>query len=151
MIAHRYLDVRYLGQSFELTVDYPKRPTSGNFQRSIGASFYRAHLRRFGYADRTQPVEIVNLRLKLELPVEKPRLTLESMGDDDPSAALTGQARVIFRDGPKNTPMYQRDQLLPGNRLTGPALLLQLDATVVLSPGWTGTIDDFGNLVAERV
>lgn len=151
MGARRFLDVRYLGQSFELTVDYPKRPTSRNFQRSIGASFYRAHLRRFGYADRSQPVEIVNLRLKLELPVEKSSLTRESMGDDDPSAALTGKARVIFRDGPQNTPMYQRDRLQPGNRLTGPALLLQLDATIVLSPGWVGTVDTFGNLVAERV
>ncbi|MCH7622148.1 MAG: hydantoinase/oxoprolinase family protein [Chloroflexi bacterium] len=151
MVARRNLDVRYLGQSFELTVDYPKRPTSGNFQRSIGASFYRAHLQRFGYADRAQPVEIVNLRLKLVLPVEKPRLTWESIGDGDPSAALTGQARIIFRDGPIKTPMYQRDQLKPGNRLTGPALLLQLDATIVLSPGWAGTVDSFGNLVAERV
>ncbi len=151
MVSRRYLDVRYLGQSFELTVDYSKRPTSGNFQRSIGASFYRAHLQRFGYADRAQPVEIVNLRLKLELPVEKPRLPGESRGDDDPSAALTGQARVIFRDGPKNTPMYQRDRRLPGNRLTGPALLLQMDATIILSPGWAGTVDSFGNLVAERV
>ena len=96
-------------------------------------------------------MEIVNLRLKLELPVEKPQLTWESMSDDDPSAALTGQARVIFPDGPKNTPMYQRDLLLPGNRLTGPVLLLQLDATIVLSPGWAGTVDSLGNLVAERV
>ncbi len=151
MVARRNLDVRYLGQSFELAVDYPKRPTPGNFQRSISASFYRAHLQRFGYADRAQPVEIVNLRLKLVLPVEKPRLTWESIGDDDPSAALTGQARIIFRDGPIKTPMYQRDQLKPGNRLTGPALLLQLDATIVLSPGWAGTVDSFGNLVAERV
>ncbi|MFB3120191.1 MAG: hydantoinase/oxoprolinase family protein, partial [Stenotrophomonas maltophilia] len=94
MVARRYLDVRYLGQSFELTIDYPKRPTSGNFQRSIGASFYRAHLQRFGYADRSQPVEIVNLRLKLELPVEKPQLTWENMGDSDPSEALAGQAQV---------------------------------------------------------
>ena len=156
MFARRYLDVRYLGQSFELTLDYPKRPNSGNsqrsnFQRSIGARFYRAHLQRFGYADRSQPVEIVNLRLKLELPVEKPRLPGESAGDSDPSAALIGQARVIFRDGPLNTPMYQRDRLRPGNHLTGPALLLQLDATIVLSPGWAGTVDSFGNLVAERV
>ena len=155
MVARRYLDVRYLGQSFELTVDYPKRPTSrnfqvSNFQRSISTSFYRAHLQRFGYADRSQPVEIVNLRLKLELAVEKPRLTWEGMGDGNPTAALTGQAQVIFRDGPKNTPMYHRDRLQSGTHLTGPALLLQLDATIVLSPGWTGTVDSFGNLVAER-
>ena len=151
LVAHRFLDVRYLGQSFELTVDYPKRPPRGDLQRSIGASFYRAHLQRFGYADRSQPVEIVNLRLKVELPVEKPRLTLATVEDSDPSAAEAGQARVMFRDGPEDTQMYHRDRLHPGRRLTGPALLLQLDATIVLPPGWSGTVDSYGNLVAERV
>ena len=57
----------------------------------------------------------------------------------------------MFRDGPESTPMYQRDRLRAGNCLTGPALLLQLDATIVLSPGWAGTVDSFGNLVAERI
>ena len=69
MTARRFLDVRYVGQSFELTVDYPTSRSSRSSEglaRAISDSFYRAHLQRFGYADRNEPVEIVNLRLKLE-------------------------------------------------------------------------------------
>ena len=88
MTARRFLDVRYLGQSFELTVDYPGNNPSNRrsdersnrrsneqgpaLRRRIADSFHRAHLQRFGYADRNEPVEVVNLRLKLELQVDKP-------------------------------------------------------------------------------
>ena len=70
MVARRFLDVRYVGQSFELTVDYPARSTrtrgiGADLAKVIGDGFYKAHLRRFGYADRSEPVEIVNQRLKL--------------------------------------------------------------------------------------
>ena len=61
MTARRFLDVRYVGQSFELTVDYPTSRasrTSEGLARAISDSFYRAHLQRFGYADRAEPVEI---------------------------------------------------------------------------------------------
>ena len=69
MTARRFLDVRYVGQSFELTVDFPTSRASRSSEglaRAISDSFYRAHLQRFGYADRAEPVEIVNLRLKLD-------------------------------------------------------------------------------------
>ena len=60
MKARRFLDVRYQGQSFELTIDYPaptRRSNSVGVRRSIADSFYKAHLQRFGYADRAEPVE----------------------------------------------------------------------------------------------
>ena len=74
MVARRFLDVRYVGQSFELTVDCPSLTGRGDLTRSIASEFYAAHLQRFGYADRALPVEVVNLRLKLELAVDKPLL-----------------------------------------------------------------------------
>ena len=66
MVPRRFLDVRYVGQSFELTVDCPALTGRGDLTRSIASEFYAAHLQRFGYADRALPVEVVNLRLKLE-------------------------------------------------------------------------------------
>jgi N-methylhydantoinase A len=47
------------------------------------------------------------------------------------------------------TPTYARAKLQAGNRLTGPALVLQYDATVVITPGWMGRVDEFGNLWLE--
>ena len=165
MTAHRFLDARYVGQSFELTIDYPA-PSSrrSDLQRAIANRFYQAHMQRFGYADRMEAVEIVNLRLKLELEVEKPSPRLEngpedtgpqpgqsssSKSESDASAALIEEAEVVFREGVLTTELYQRERLMPGNRIDGPALLLQLDTTIVVPPGWGGVVDPFGNLILE--
>ena len=150
MTARRFLDVRYLGQSFELTVDYPTsrgaRTTEG-LTRAISDSFYRAHLQRFGYADRGEPVEIVNLRLKLDLAVEKPDLPPMPPAGQDPSQARIATVGVVFREGELDSPLYQRELLATGNRISGPALVVQLDTTTVVPPGWHGEIDPYGNLL----
>ena len=155
MEVRRFVDVRYVGQSFELTIDYPAAPRSGTTRRdlrqAIGESFYRAHLRRFGYADRNQPVEIVNLRLKLELEVEKLELTPADPGPSDPSSAQTGEAQVVFSQGVTTAALYQRDQLHCGHLIFGPALILQMDTTIVLPPGWNAEVDPLGNLLLELV
>jgi N-methylhydantoinase A/oxoprolinase/acetone carboxylase beta subunit len=149
MKARRFFDVRYVGQSYELTIDYPTLTPRSDLRRAISNSFYHAHLQRFGYADRAEAVEIVNLRLKLELEVEKPRITPEQPSPADPSPAQMDEAAVVFRNGSLNTPLYDRAKLHAGNRIQGPALLLQLDTTIVVPPGWGGSVDPYGNLVLE--
>jgi N-methylhydantoinase A len=149
MQAHRFVDARYVGQSFELTVDYPSARSRGDLLRTIGNSFYQAHLQRFGYADRNEAVEIVNLRLKLELAVDKPQIAPEPAGPPDSSAALMGKAPVVFQEGSLETSLYDRDKLHSGNVIQGPSLLLQLDTTIVVPPGWRGAVDPYGNLVLE--
>jgi len=150
MRPRRSLDVRYQGQSFELPIDYPGASRRIDLKRAIAASFYKAHLQRFGYADRAQPVEVVNLRLKLELAVDKPAATPEPEGPADPRAALLDHAEVVFASGRQATPMYLRERLRCGNCIPGPALVLQMDSTTVVAPGWTGVADAWGNLVLER-
>ena len=148
IITHRLVDTRYLGQSFELTVNYPQRPTRGNLTSSISASFYKAHMQRFGYADKSQPIEIVNLRVQAEIAVEKPKLIEKPFTDSDPSKAVAGFSQVTFSTGPQSAIMYYRSLLEPGNYIEGPAILIQMDSTIVLSQGWSGIIDGFGNLIA---
>ena len=107
MTARRFLDVRYVGQSFELTVDFPSSRSSRSSEglaRAISDSFYRAHLQRFGYADRNEPVEIVNLRLKLDLAVDKPDLELDTVHREPASTAsaesgFRGRGLSRRRDG----------------------------------------------------
>ena len=150
MTARRFLDVRYVGQSFELTVDYPTSRgsrSSDGLARAISDSFYRAHLQRFGYADRGEPVEIVNLRLKLDLAVDKPDLQLEARQGTDSSGAQISTVSVVFREGELDTPLYQRELLAADNRIAGPALVVQLDTTTVVPPGWQGEVDAYGNLL----
>ena len=150
MTSRRFLDVRYVGQSFELTVDYPTSRASRSSEglaRAISDSFYRAHLQRFGYADRGEPVEIVNLRLKLDLAVDKPDLPPQTREGSDPSQAQIASVSVVFREGEMVSPLYQRELLATGNHLSGPALVVQLDTTTVIPPGWQGEVDPYGNLL----
>ena len=150
MTARRFLDVRYVGQSFELTVDYPTSRgsrTSEGLARAISDGFFRAHLQRFGYADRAEPVEIVNLRLKLDLAVAKPDLQLDATRGSGLDQAEIERVAVVFREGEMETPLYDRDLLSVGDRITGPALVVQLDTTTVVPPGWQGGVDAYGNLL----
>ena len=152
MNASRFVDLRYVGQSFELTIDYPslsRNQDTGRMRRAISDSFHRAHLQRFGYSDRGEPVEVVNLRLKLGLELDKPSANFEPDSGPDSSGALTGEAEVMFPLGPRATPLYQRELLAPGNRINGPAIALQMDTTIVVPPGWAGRVDPLGNLVLE--
>ena len=157
MVSLRFLDTRYVGQSFELTIEHPfdqgatwrVSTRRQDLRLAVGESFYRAHLRRFGYADRKQPVEIVNLRLKLELEVEKPEAAPQTPGSADPSTALIGESEVVFPQGVTSAGLYQRGLLHCGNRINGPALILQMDTTVVLPPGWQAVVDVLGNLILE--
>ena len=150
MAARRFLDVRYVGQSFELTVSCPALDgDDGSLSDSISAEFYETHLQRFGYADRALPIEIVNLRLKLELAMDKPQLAPAPAQDADASHAATGVAEAVFAGGAAATTLYDRERLQTGNRIAGPALLLQLDTTIVVPPGWAGEVDAYGNLALE--
>ncbi len=149
MVPRRFLDVRYVGQSFELTVDCPSLTGRGDLTRSIASEFYAAHLQRFGYADRALPVEVVNLRLKLELAVDKPILEPAPDSGRAASHAAVGNVEVVFAEGSMDTTLYDRDRLQTGNRIAGPALLLQLDTTIVVPPGWAGEVDPYGNLLLE--
>ena len=149
MTARRFLDVRYVGQSFEITVDCPSLTGRGDLTRSISSGFYASHLQRFGYADRSLPIEVVNLRLKLELAVDKPDLEPAAYVGADAAHAVTGSAEVVFPGSRVDTMLYDRNRLETGNRVPGPALLLQLDTTIVIPPDWTGVADPYGNLLLE--
>ena len=149
MTPRRFLDVRYVGQSFELTVDCPPLAEPGDLTADISTDFYEAHLQRFGYADAALPIEVVNLRLKLELAMDKPELEPAANQGSDSAPAVIGNAEVVFAEGPIATTLYNRDLLQTGNRIAGPALLLQLDTTIVVPPGWNGEVDPYGNLTLE--
>lgn len=145
----RSLDVRYLGQSYELNVAYPGG--KADFIRSVGNAFHRAHRQRFGYADSTEPVEVVNIRLKAVVPVDKPKNTPLDDTDSSPRAAVIGEAHVTFAQGRATCKLYSREKLKPGNVVKAPAIVVQMDSTTVIPLGWKGRVDTFMNIMLERV
>jgi N-methylhydantoinase A len=149
MIFQRFLDVRYIGQSFELTIDCPNLYSTKNLSGTIANTFQKVHQRRFGYADKNEPIEIVNLRLKLQIDVEKPVHIPNQYSSESPDDALISSQLVYFREGPVDTKLFDRELLKTGNTIQGPALIVQMDSTTLIPPHWIGTVDPYSNLVME--
>ncbi len=151
LVAQRSLDVRYVGQSFELNVDYPSHKRSGSAGQGLAAAiareFHKAHQQRFGYSDPTEPIEIVNVRLKMVVPVDKPLPHPEEPTGESPKDALVDEVPAIFQRGEHKMALYMRDLLHCGNKILGPALVLQMDATTLIPPGWKGEMDRHRNLI----
>jgi N-methylhydantoinase A len=137
----RLLDMRYIGQAFEITV-----PAKGDFLKA----FHRAHERRYGYANTASPAEVVNVRARLIGATPKPELPRSRPGRPDASAAVADVRRAFFRGKPLATLVYNRANLRAGHRFGGPAIVAEYSATTVVPPGWRCRVDAFENLILER-
>jgi N-methylhydantoinase A len=144
------LDMRYTGQSHELTIPYEisnlQSPISSS-QSPISNLFHTAHETRYGYQQPDAAVEIVTLRLSAVAPVTPPQLPQPPPGDADAGAALIGKKSVWFEQRLLPTRLYQREKLRPGNRFVGPAVVFQYDTTTVIPPAWEAVVDSFSNLI----
>jgi N-methylhydantoinase A len=141
MILEPHLDMRYRGQSFELIV-----PFEDNWEEA----FHDKHKATYGYKDPGRPVEIVNLRLLARGKREKPTLS----GPRQPSKGrekkvFAGEKRVVFSGDEISTPVLAREDILPGERFKGPAIVVEYSSTTVIPPFARGYADDHGNLILE--
>jgi len=133
------LDMRYRGQSYELTV--PFTPT-------FTADFHTVHARAYGYSEPSVPVEVVNVRLRATGHLPRPPLTpLPVQAQPTPAPFETRQ--VILADGPAETPFYEGKALQPSHHLVGPAVIVHPDTTVFLGPGDGLRVDEYRNLIVE--
>ncbi|MEM1126345.1 MAG: hydantoinase/oxoprolinase family protein [Bacteroidota bacterium] len=148
---HAALDLRYAGQSYELTVPMPSGQDLSARLRATLDAFHEAHTQRYGYATPDAPVEVVSVRLHAQIPAPPWPLTPQPTATAPLVSALLTTKPVWFTpDAPTPTPHYDRARLQPGHTLTGPALLLQYDTTTVLPPGWTARVDPWTHLLLEH-
>jgi N-methylhydantoinase A len=139
----RSLDLRYLGQSYELSVAF-----DGDLE-SAAQSFHELHGRRFGHSKPGAALEIVNVRLRAVTAADKPELAATSPGTADAQGAVIGSKEVAFGETAMAT-LYDRARLEPGNQFSGPAIVFQFDTTTVIPPEWEATVDDYRNLLLVR-
>lgn len=145
-----FLDIRYRGQSYELTVSLAQPATSAAVQQAV-EEFHAAHAVRYGYAMHDEIVEIVTLRLRGTGPGVELHLPHEPLGLPEPDVAQMGTKPVWFRpDSPHISTCYDRARLRPGHRFDGPAMVFQFDTTTVVAPGWTAFVDSLHNLWLAR-
>jgi N-methylhydantoinase A len=152
---HRHLrsaDLRYAGQAFEVRVPAPDGAVDDAFVDAVATAFHDAHEQLYGYAfrgDARQPVEWVNLRVTGVGPIERPQLADLPAREGGVERARSG-VRPVFFDDWADTPVYWRPDLAPGDGVEGPAVVEEFGSTVPLHPGYTATVDRFGNLLVRR-
>jgi N-methylhydantoinase A len=137
--VERTADLRYVGQSFELEV-----PVGDPLAlEEIRERFDAAHERAYGYR-MDEPVELVALRVAARVENEAPTTGYEGADDAD-----RGTRAAIFDGERHEVPVFARDWVAPGTTLDGPAVLEDDESTVVVRPGWSGTVRPDGSLVLE--
>tara|TARA_B100002052_G_C15870371_1_gene594406 strand:- start:154 stop:2151 length:1998 start_codon:yes stop_codon:yes gene_type:complete len=143
----KLLDVRYHGQSFELTIECPV--SEKNFKEDIKNTFNRYHFERFGYNDETQSLEVVNLRLRV-VGITK-EVEMKSAEPVHRMAQDSGNANIGFVNaGLLDSKVYERSKLVSGNYFQGPGLVVQMDCTVLVPPDWKAKVDGWHNLIIEQ-
>jgi N-methylhydantoinase A len=143
-VAERSLDLRYRGQGYELNVRYdPQAP-----ERSVKA-FHELHRQRYGFADESRLVEIVNVRVRMIAASEPYEPERGALVAGDGSAACSAQREVWFEGGWRPTRFYERELLRAGDVIAGPAMITEYTAATLLPPGCTARVDGLGNLVID--
>ena len=153
IVFRRILDMRYVGQEYTVTVPMPDDALDEQALQELGARFHRLHESRYGHASASEPIEIVHLRLSALGPVSKPVLPEIERGGVSPNeGAELGALQAVFdgEAGRVHTPVYRRGDLRAGNRIDGPAIVVEKTATIVIEPGFACEIMAQGHLSIRR-
>lgn len=138
-------DMRYVGQSFEIEVPIDPNAIRDGDLAAIGSAFHATHARLYDFSDPEGEIELVNLRLSaigagpaLELPV----------GSDETAAAASPERTIAVHTAGRmrETGLYRRGMLRPGDRFSGPAIVAQDDTTFAIPPGAEVRVDRHHNL-----
>jgi N-methylhydantoinase A/oxoprolinase/acetone carboxylase beta subunit len=153
MLIQRIAECRYLGQGYELRVDAAPGMIDDAWAQRLRSAFDDIHEREYSRRFEDADVEIPNVRVRgigLMPPLETPEV---DHGAASPDEALRREGEAWFRVSGRleqvPTRYYERAALRAGNRLEGPAIVLQYDSTTVVPPGVGAHVDPFGNILIE--
>jgi len=138
------LDLRYVGQSFTLSIPCNPEETTWDVVRE---AFHTRHNQTFGRADRHSDVELVNIRLFSLGLIDKPSMVL----NDKPSGApIVEHRQVWFGEDWINCPVLDRSQMVLGEKFKGPMIIEEAGGTSVVPPEWVVYVHASGSLDCQR-
>lgn len=142
IILQRGISMRYFGQWRSLQV------TMGHGQEALQhavETFHEEHERQFAFRQDDNPVEVYQVHLRAVGKTPRPTFTPATTSED--SLPETKHTREVYFDGAwHTTPIFDRAQLHCGVEFEGPAVVEQLDATTLVPPGATATVDEWMNI-----
>jgi N-methylhydantoinase A len=141
VMLERFFDMRYEGQSWEIVT-----PAKGDFVEN----FHALHERSYGYRNESRAVQAVNVRLRARGVPEKPAFERAEPGPQEISPeAIVDRREVVFGGEPLASLVFDRERLVPGNRIRGPAVIVEYTSTLLVPPFASGRVDEYGNLVLD--
>ncbi len=144
------LDMRYEGQAFEVPLSIDADTLKKDGLAGVTARFDEEHNRLFTF-NMDSAHELVNLRavaLGPSLMLDAPALP---EGNGDPIAAKI-RDHELWADGRMQPAViYDRAKLLAGDRIPGPAIIVEMDSTTLIEAGCAGTVDKVGNILINPV
>jgi N-methylhydantoinase A len=139
-ISARSADLRYAGQGYEINV-----PAGSEMLESFNA----AHRKRYGHADESRDVEVVSVRVRMTAQAERIELPRKAKIGKECAHAVLKKKAVMFEGKWCEVPVLDRERLVPGNQLAGPAIVHEYSATTVVLPGCRAEVDEYSNIVIE--
>ncbi|MEO1203743.1 MAG: hydantoinase/oxoprolinase family protein, partial [Pseudomonadota bacterium] len=140
-------DIRYQGQGLQLTVEFDLKDLKRKGFSVIGDQFDEKHRQLFTFA-LDNDKEFVNLRAVAQGREATLMATKLSRGGANPTQkSKIGRSRVFLDGKNRNAQLYDRRELKAGNRIDGPAIVLEMDSTTVILPGHVGKVDKVGNIL----
>ncbi len=140
------VDCLYEGQGYELNIEFDG--TDGDWRNRLRKRFEEKHEAEYGHYFEDDPIEVLNLRVAATADAaEYGSISIEH-GDKDPTHAQTRTSEVYFgtslRPVRLTAPRYDREGLLAGNVIEGPAIIDEFDSTVVVAPDWIAEVLESG-------
>jgi N-methylhydantoinase A len=152
LLFQRYLNICYPGQTFDMPVpavtDAQGRMSQHQLEATVEA-FHDLHEELHTYAVREEEPVIRSARVQTIGQTEKPGLAAPRAPESGVEAALRSRRPAYFDGRFQDTPVYDGDELGPGHRIEGPAIVEERFTTVVLYPGHVAEIDRWGNTVVR--
>ncbi|MEY3307050.1 MAG: hypothetical protein RLZZ413_1088 [Pseudomonadota bacterium] len=151
IIVKRSIDMRYVGQVHECSVEIGNFKVDAKSIARIKDAFHKRHEELYTYAEPQSVVEVVNIESTVYGVVEKPERMTIGKGAT-PAKALKGHRDAVFSaDGKRmRTPIYDGTPLGVGATIKGPAVIEEITTTIVLEPGWTARLDASGSYLITR-
>ncbi|HEX5023204.1 MAG TPA: hydantoinase/oxoprolinase family protein, partial [Candidatus Binatia bacterium] len=151
IVFERAADMRYVGQEHAVAVRMPANAGDESARTEIKRRFDEAHELRYSHSAPEESADIVSLRVSAIGRLRKPHFAQIAQGQAMPPAnSRRGVRTVLFEGaGAIESPVYDREKLLQGNVIAGPAIIEEVASTTVVEPGDTATVNGFGHLVLQ--
>ena len=151
IVIKRSMEMRYVGQVHECTVDIGTFEINENSIGKLKTSFHKRHEELYTYAEPHNAVEVVNIESTIFGKIEKPKLPKYAKGGTA-TKALKGYRKAIFEASGKatKTPIYDGEKLGAGAKISGPAIIEEVTTTIVIEPKWVAVLDATGSYVITR-